>query len=155
MIVSPVTDFHRRAQDLSRAHPLKDREPRDQLLSEVEDLQIFVHFLDGFIFPSEKVLTPLSVDNLWRGCMLPKLNEIGLGWGNFQVLRKTNASLSNKAGVDLKSASDPRSHGFGVSPEVYTSSDLEGEVSRIKVSRSRRALEPDPKPQPSKLTKLA
>ena len=42
-------------------------------------------------------------------------------WATFQVLRKTNASLSKKAGVDPKVASDQRGHGLGVSLEVYTS----------------------------------
>jgi integrase len=80
---------------------------------------------DGFVFPSEKLVTPLSPDNLWRRYMLPKLVDIGLEWATFQVLRKTNASLSKKYGVDPKVASDQRGHGIGVSMEVYTSSDKE------------------------------
>jgi len=80
---------------------------------------------DGFVFPSETLKTPLSLDNLWRRCMHPKLESVGLEWATFQVLRKTNASLSKKAGVDPKVASDQRGHGLGVSMEVYTSSDLE------------------------------
>jgi integrase len=80
---------------------------------------------DGFVFPSETLNTPLSLDNLWRRCMHPKLEGVGLEWATFQVLRKTNASLSKKAGVDPKVASDQRGHGLGVSMEVYTSSDLE------------------------------
>ena len=70
---------------------------------------------DGFVFPAEKVTTPLSLDNLWRRYMFPKLDKIGLGWATFQLLRKTNASLSKKAGVDPKVASDQRGHGLGVS----------------------------------------
>lgn len=80
---------------------------------------------DGFVFPSENIATPLSLDNLWRRSMFPKLEKIGLDWATFQVLRKTNASLSKKAGVDPKVASDQRGHGLGVSMEVYTSSDME------------------------------
>ncbi len=57
--------------------------------------------------------------------MQPKLEKVGLEWATFQVLRKANASLSKKAGVDPKVASDQRGHGLGVSLEVYTSSDLE------------------------------
>jgi len=53
------------------------------------------------------------------------LEKLGLSWASFQVLRKTNASLSKKAGVDPKVASDQRGHGIGVSLDVYTSSDLE------------------------------
>jgi integrase len=79
----------------------------------------------GFVFPSEKLTTPLSLDNLWRRYMQPALEKVGLEWATFQVLRKTNASLSKKAGVDPKVASDQRGHGLGVSLEVYTSSDLQ------------------------------
>ena len=78
---------------------------------------------EGFVFPSENLKTPLSPDNVWRRSLKPKLEMIGLGWATFQVLRKTNASLSKKAGVDPKVASDQRGHGVGVSLEVYTSSD--------------------------------
>ena len=80
---------------------------------------------DGFVFPSERLSTPLSLDNLWRRQMRPGLEKVGLERATFQVLRKTNATLSKKAGVDPKVASDQRGHGLGVSLEVYTSSDLE------------------------------
>jgi integrase len=87
---------------------------------------------DGFVFPSEKLTTPLSLDNLWRRSMEPKLEKVGLDWATFQVLRKTNASLSKKAGVDPKVASDQRGHGLGVSLEVYTSSDLEQKKAAVR-----------------------
>jgi integrase len=80
---------------------------------------------EAFVFSSEAGTTPLSPDNLWRRSMKPKLMKIGLGWATFQILRKTNASLSQKAGVDPKVASDQRGHGIGVSLDVYTSSDME------------------------------
>jgi integrase len=87
---------------------------------------------EGFVFPSEKLTTPLSLDNLWRRYMLPKLEKVGLGWASFQVLRKTNASLSKKAGVDPKVSSDQRGHGLGVSMEVYTSSDIEQKRAAVR-----------------------
>ena len=83
-------------------------------------------------FPSEKLTTPLSLDNLWRRNMQPKLEKVGLEWATFQVLRKTNASLSKKAGVDPKVASDQRGHGLGVSLEVYTSSDMEQKRAAVR-----------------------
>ena len=87
---------------------------------------------EAFVFPSENLKTPLSPDNVWRRSMKPELERIGLGWATFQVLRKTNASLSKKAGVDPKVASDQRGHGIGVSLEVYTSSDLEQKRDALK-----------------------
>ena len=35
---------------------------------------------EGFVFPSEKLTTPLSLDNLWRRYMLPKLEKAELEW---------------------------------------------------------------------------
>ena len=99
---------------------------------------------DGFVFPSEKLTTPLSLDNLWRRYMLVKLKTAGLEWATFQVLRKTNASLSKKAGVDPKVASDQRGHGLGVSMEVYTSSDIE--QKREAVNKLEAAVLRKPQP---------
>ena len=101
------------------------------------------------MFPSEKIVTPLSLDNLWRRYMYPKLVDIGLEWATFQVLRKTNASLSKKAGVDPKVASDQRGHGIGVSLEVYTSSDLE--QKRAAVNKLEAAVLRKPQPEAGQL----
>ena len=51
--------------------------------------------------------------------------KIGLGWVTFQVMRRTNASLGHKRGVDPKVAADQRGHGLGVSMDVYTQTDLD------------------------------
>jgi len=99
---------------------------------------------DGFVFPSEKIVTPLSLDNLWRRYLLPKLEKIGLEWATFQVLRKTNASLSKKAGVDPKVASDQRGHGLGVSLEVYTTSDMEQKRAALKKLEAAVLRKPQP-----------
>jgi integrase len=99
---------------------------------------------EGFVFPSENIFTPLSPDNLWRRSMYPKLQKIGLGWATFQVLRKTNASLSKKAGVDPKVAADQRGHGIGVSLDVYTSSDLEQKRAAVKKLEAAVLRKPQP-----------
>lgn len=111
---------------------------------------------DGFVFSSEKVTTPISLDNLWRRNMRPALEAIGMEWATFQVLRKTNASLSKKAGVDPKVASDQRGHGLGVSLEVYTSSDLEQKRAALRALEAAvRQKESKPQPQPSAWRKSA
>jgi hypothetical protein len=56
----------------------------------------------------------------------------GLAWATFQVLRKTNASLSAKAGVEPKVSADQRGHGLGVSMEVYTISDHQQKREAVK-----------------------
>jgi uncharacterized small protein (DUF1192 family) len=85
---------------------------------------------EAYLFPSERQ-TPMSKDNLWRRNMLPRLQSIGLGWAIFQVMRRTNASLSRKAKVDDKVAADQRGHGLGVSLEVYSQSDLEQKIEAV------------------------
>jgi hypothetical protein len=76
--------------------------------------------------------------------MKPKLEKIGLEWATFQVLRKTNASLSKKAGVDPKVASDQRGHGIGVSLEVYTNSDMEQKRAALKKLEAAVLRKPQP-----------
>ena len=97
-----------------------------------------------FVFPSEKIVTPLSLDNLWRRYLYPKLVNIGLEWATFQVLRKTNASLSKKAGVDPKVASDQRGHGLCVSMEVYTCPDMEQKRAALKKLEAAVLRKPQP-----------
>ena len=88
--------------------------------------------------------------------MRPRLETLEMEWATFQVLRKTNASLSKKAGVDPKVASDQRGHGLGVSLEVYTSSDLEQKRAALRALEAavRRKRKPKQK-QPSELAKSA
>ena len=79
---------------------------------------------EALVFPSERG-TFLSRDNFLRRNIQAKLEDIGLGWVNFQVLRRTQASLGHKAGVDPKVAADQRGHAIGVAINTYTDSDLE------------------------------
>jgi integrase len=86
---------------------------------------------EAFLFPSEKLTTPVGRDNIWRRFMFPKLESVGLEWATFQVLRRTNASLSRKANIDDKVAADQRGHGLGVSLEVYAVSDLQQKIDAV------------------------
>jgi hypothetical protein len=92
---------------------------------------------DALVFPSERG-TYLSRDNFLRRNIQSKLEDIGLGWVNFQVLRRTQASLGHKEGVDPKVAADQRGHAIGVAIDTYTESDLESR--REAVTRLERAL---------------
>ena len=53
----------------------------------------------AWVFPSENPAKPLWRDNVWYRYMKPRLEPIGLGWANFQVLRRTHASLGHEAGI--------------------------------------------------------
>jgi integrase len=56
---------------------------------------------DAWVFPSEKLTTPLAKDNCWRRGFLPRLKPVGLGWANFQVMRRTHSSLLKELDVDV------------------------------------------------------
>jgi integrase len=63
-------------------------------------------------------------DSLWCRDIEPKPKLIKLDWVNFQVMRRTHASLSRKAGIDPKLVADQLGHGLGVNLDVYTISNL-------------------------------
>jgi integrase len=86
---------------------------------------------DSYLFPTERE-TPLRRDNVWYRDMLPKLKPVGLEWATFQVLRRTNASLSRMAMIDDKVAADQRGHGLGVSLEVYSISGVQQKIDAAK-----------------------
>ncbi len=46
------------------------------------------------------------------------------GWANFQVMRRTHASLGHEVGIDPKVAADQRGHGIGVALDVYTKASI-------------------------------
>ena len=80
---------------------------------------------EAWVFASENPNKPLWRDNVWYRHMKPSLKTVGLEWANFQVLRRTHASLGHEAKVDPKTAADQRGHGIGVALDVYTQSSIE------------------------------
>ena len=86
---------------------------------------------EAYLFPSERLNGPSRLDNIWRRYMQPRLEAVGLEWATFQVLRRTNASLSRKAKIDDKVSADQRGHTLGVSLEVYSISDLEQKIDAV------------------------
>jgi integrase len=88
---------------------------------------------EAWVFPSETMKTPMGRDNLWRRDIEPKLKAINLDWVNFQVMRRTHASLSRKAGIDPKLVADQLGHGLGVNLDVYTISDLTQRLESVNL----------------------
>ena len=85
-------------------------------------------------------------DNVWYRNMKPQLEKVGLGWANFQVLRRTHASLGHEAGIDPKVSADQRGHGIGVALDVYTHSSLEtrrGAAEKLEQAVLSRKKRPD------------
>ena len=97
---------------------------------------------DALLLPSETGVTPIRPDNLWKREVRPRLEQVGLEWVNFQVLRWTNASLLRKAKVDDKTSADQRGHGLGVSLGVYAISDLDQKLEAVTWLESEVAVAP-------------
>jgi integrase len=81
---------------------------------------------DAWVFPSERLTTPLSKDNCWRRSFTPKLEPVGLGWVNFQVMRRTHSSLLAELDVDPQIRADQMGHGVDTNQNVYTKRSLAG-----------------------------
>jgi integrase len=76
----------------------------------------------AWLFASENPAKPIWRDNVWYRHMKPKLENVGLEWANFQVMRRTHASLGHDAGIDPKVSADQRGHGIGLALDTYTKS---------------------------------
>ncbi|HEY6273382.1 MAG TPA: tyrosine-type recombinase/integrase [Terriglobales bacterium] len=79
---------------------------------------------DAWVFPSEKLTTPLAKDNCWRRSFLPRLMPVGLAWANFQVMRRTHSSLLKELGVDPHVRAEQMGHTVDVNENVYTVTSL-------------------------------
>jgi integrase len=79
---------------------------------------------DAWVFPSEKLMTPLAKDNCWRRSFLPKLKPVGLDWANFQVMRRTHSSLLKELDVDPHVRAEQMGHTMDVNENVYTFTSL-------------------------------
>ena len=115
----------------------------------VEDLRDWLDEMpasgpEAWVFPSETLTTPAAKDNVWRRHILPKLKLIGLGCVNFQVLRRTHASLMKQLKVDSKVVADQLGHTLDVNLNTYTQTSLARrkeavdtlEASLIRVKRA-------------------
>ena len=94
---------------------------------------------DAWVFPSEKLTTPLAKDNCWRRSFLPKLKPVGLAWVHFQVMRRTHSSLLKELDVDPQIRAEQMGHTVDVNENVYTITS----INRRKeaVNALERALE--------------
>jgi integrase len=84
----------------------------------------------AFVFASERK-TALSKENVWRRNILPRLTKIGLEWTNFQVMRRTHASIMKQLGVDPKWVADQLGHSLDVSQNVYAQVPVEQRLKAL------------------------
>ena len=88
--------------------------------------------VEGWLFPSEKLTTPLSKDNALYRYMRPRLKTVGLEWVDFQVMRRMHASLMRELGVDPKIVADLMGHDVNVNLNVYTQTSLESRLQAVE-----------------------
>jgi integrase len=79
---------------------------------------------EGWVFPSERIVTPLLPDNVLRRCIHPRLELVGLDWINFAVLRRSHSTLHQEKGTDPKIIADQQGHGLGVHLARYIESSV-------------------------------
>ena len=65
------------------------------------------------------------------------MKPVGLESATFQVLRRTNVSLSRRAMIDDKVAADQRGHGLGVSLEVCSITGVQQKIDAAKRLESK------------------
>ena len=92
----------------------------------------------AWVFPSEKLTTPVRKDNCWRRHFAPQLKAVGLGWVNFQVMRRTHSCLLKELDVDPQVRAEQMGHTVDVNENVYTRTSLERR--REAVNRLETAL---------------
>jgi len=110
VIDSPKTRQSFRKAALSEGLLLEIEEWRTQAVTTADN---------AWVFPSER-MTPLAKENVWRRSIAPRLKEAGLEWVNFQVMRRTHASLMNDLGIEGKLVADQLGHSLDVNQNVYT-----------------------------------
>ena len=87
---------------------------------------------DAWLFPSEKLTTPFSRENCWQRNLGPRLKANGLGWVNFQVMRRTHSSLMWELEVDPKVTADQLGHSVDVNQNVYTQANLNRRLEAVR-----------------------
>lgn len=75
---------------------------------------------EGWLFPSENGEKPILKANIWRRNFHSKLSAVGLGWVNFQVMRRTHASLMNELNGDPKIVAEQLGHALDLTLNTYT-----------------------------------
>lgn len=85
----------------------------------------------AWVFPSERMTTPIRKDNVWRRDIGPKLKQVGLGWVDFHVFRRTHSTLMSDLEIDPKVVSDQLGHTLDVNQNVYTKASLRRRKSAV------------------------
>src|SRR5262249_55790120 len=143
-VLEQVVDIQQRVYRGQIDTPKTHRSVRHVALASVvrEDIDAWLGSSPGgseaWLFPSERLTTPMSKDNLMDRYMKPVLRKAGLGWVNFLVMRRTYSSLmQNEAGADPKVVADLMGHDVDVNQNVYTESTKARQLAAVEALGSR------------------
>lgn len=88
---------------------------------------------DAWVFPSETGKTPLWANNAWYDKIRPTLTPLGLGWVNYQVLRRSAVSLLNaQCGIDPSVVARQCGHTVDVSLNIYNHVAIERQLAAVQ-----------------------
>ena len=87
---------------------------------------------EDWLFPSENG-KPLRRDNAWLRYMRPRLEQVGLGWTTFQVMRRTYATWSKKVGVDAHTRSAQMGNTVNVNENEYAVATFEQKLAAVRL----------------------
>jgi integrase len=86
---------------------------------------------DAWVFPSETGRTPLWANNAWYDTIRPTLTKLGMGWVNYQVLRRSAVSLLNAQGADGTIVAAQCGHTVDTSINVYNKVGIERQLTAV------------------------
>jgi integrase len=87
---------------------------------------------DDWVFPSENGRTSMWANNAWYRTIRPTLSKVGLGWVNYQVLRRSAVTLLNATGADGTIVAAQCGHTVDVSTNVYNTIGLERQLQAVQ-----------------------
>jgi integrase len=76
------------------------------------------------VFPSSKLVKPIWPESLLGKFVRPRLRPAGLGWINFEVLRRSHSTLHKRRKSDPKIIADQQGHGMRTHIEEYVQSEV-------------------------------
>jgi integrase len=76
------------------------------------------------VFPSSKLVKPIWPESLLGKYVRPRLRPAGLGWINFEVLRRSHSTLHKRRKSDPKIIADQQGHGMRTHFEEYVQSEV-------------------------------
>jgi integrase len=92
---------------------------------------------EAWLFPSEKIKTPMSYSNVLYRYIKPALRRCGLGMINYQAMRRTFATQGHASGVDVKTRSDLMGNTVDVNNNVYTQTPFDAKQKAMKKLEKR------------------